>query len=119
MRLLLNKAFFGKKNCFKVALNERRECYFHFGMEKNGSYEWKKVKMSDAELGEISQVLRKERNSTAFFHNFNGNKTQIWVNRKDNHFFIKVRELSKSFSEGEQEVLRILLERAILQMNSL
>jgi hypothetical protein len=117
MKLLLNKAFFGKNNCFKLTLNDKKECYFHFGIQKAGSYGWKKVKMSDIELGEIIQVLKKEKSSTAFFHNFNGSKTQIWVNRKEKFFFIKVKELSKSFSEGEQAVLRILLEKTIWKMN--
>lgn len=117
MKLAINKAFFGKKNCFKLILNDQKECYFHFGIEKNGIYEWKKVKMNDNELGEIIQVLRKDKPTISFFHNFNGNSTQIWINRKDNYFFIKVKELSKSFSEGEQEVLKILLEHIILEMN--
>ena len=117
LKLILNKAFFGKSNCFKLILNDNKECYFHFGVDKNGSYEWKKVKMNEIELGEIVQVLRKDKPNVSFFHKFNGNDTQIWVNRKENYFFIKVKELSKSFSEGEQEVLRILLENAIWKMN--
>ena len=117
MKFVLNKAFFGKSNCFKITLNDKSECYFHFGVEKNGGYTWKKVKMCDNELGEIIQVLRKDKNSVAFFHNFNGSSTQIWINRKDKYFFIKVKELSKSFSEGEQVVLLILLENTIWEMN--
>ena len=114
----MNKAFFGKNNCFKVLLNDNKECYLHFGIQKEDNYKWKKVKMSDIELGEILLVLRKEKNSVSFFHKYNGNDTQIWINRKEDYFFIKVKELSKSFSPGEQEVLRILLEKTILEMNS-
>jgi len=117
LKLKINKAFFGKNNCFKLILNEEKECYFHFGTEKSDSYEWKKVKMSDNELGEILHVLKKEKPSVAFFHKYNGADTQIWINRKDNYFFIKVKELSKSFSEGEQKVLELLLSYTILEMN--
>ena len=101
-----------------MILNEQKECYFHFGTEKNNSYEWKKVKMCDNELGEIVLVLQNKKTSTAFFHKFKGNDTQIWINKKDKYFFIKVKELSKSFSEGEQVVLKILLENIIWKMNS-
>lgn len=117
MKLKINKAFFGKNNCFKLILNEEKECYFHFGTKNVDNYEWKKVKMSDNELGEIIQVLKKEKPSIAFFHKYNDSGTQIWVNCKDNFFFIKVKELSKSFSEGEQKVLELLLKYVIIEMN--
>jgi hypothetical protein len=117
LKLLINKAFFGKNNCFKLILNEDKECYFHFGIQKDNNYDWKKVKMSDNELGEIIQVLKKEKLQVSFFHKYNDSGTQIWVNAKDNFFFIKVKELSKSFSEGERKVLEILLEDVILKMN--
>ncbi len=118
MKLQLNKAFFGKNNCFKLILNTQNECYFHFGVQQDNVYQWKKVKINDMELGEIVQVLRKDKPSVSFFHKYNGTDTQIWVNRKDKFFFIKVKELSKSFSEGEQEVLRVLLEQSIWKMNA-
>ena len=110
MKLKINKAFFGKNNCFKLILNDENECYFHFGVQDKGVYQWKKVKMSDSELGEIINVLKKEKPQISFFHKFNEDSTQIWINKKDNFFFIKVKELSKSFSEGEQKVLEILLK---------
>ena len=118
MKLKLNKAFFGKNNCFKLILNDKNECYFHFGIQNNGSYDWKKVKMSDNEVGDIVRVLNGKADSVCFFHKYNNYDTQIWVNRKEKYFFIKVKELSKSFSTGEQEVLRILLEKCVLVMNA-
>ena len=117
MKLIINRAFFGKSNCFKLTLNEDGECYFHFGIEENKKYLWKKVKISDVELGDILGVIEKKKVSIAFFHDYNGTKTQIWVNMKEDYFFIKVKELSKSFSNGEQNVLRILIEKTILEMN--
>jgi len=75
--------------------------------------------MGDNELAEIVRVLLGKVTQVSFFHKYNGNDTQIWVNKKDKYFFIKVKELSKSFSTGEREVLRVLLENIIWKMNSL
>lgn len=119
--LLLNKAFFGKNNCLKITLNMDKDCYFHFGVLKNeqqNSWEWKKVKFNDMELGEMINVLDNKKPSVSFFHKFNGGQTQIWVNKSEKYFFIKVKELSKSLSEGEQAVLKVLLERLIWIMNT-
>ena len=116
MELLVNKSFFGKENCLKIQLNNEKECYFHFGIGKNNEWIWHKIKMNDIELGEIIQVLQGKKPSVAFFHKINGSDRQIWVNKKDKYFFIKIKELSKSLSEGEQEVLRILLENIIWEM---
>ncbi|MFP4567485.1 MAG: hypothetical protein ACLFN8_00930 [Candidatus Woesearchaeota archaeon] len=116
MKKIFGRDFFGKDNCLKAYLNERCEFYFEFGKNIGSSWSWKKVKMSDVELGEILLVLEEKKSSVAFFHDFNGDKTQIWVNR-DKFFFIKVKELSKSLSAGEQVVLRELLRYATLRMN--
>lgn len=118
IKKLVGKDFFGKNNCLKAYLNEKLEFYFEFGKKEKESWSWKKVKMSDLELGEIILVLEDKKKSVAFFHDFKGDKTQIWVN-KDKFFFIKVKELSKSLSDGEQTVLREMLKYAILRMNLL
>lgn len=116
MKKLFGKDFFGKDNCLKAYLNEKLDFYLEFGKKQKDSWSWKKVKMNDLELGEIILVLEDKKSSVAFFHNFNGDKTQIWVN-KDKFLFIKVKELSKSLSDGEQVVLRELLKHAVLRMN--
>ena len=117
--LLLNKAFFGKNNCLKITLNMSKDCYFHFGVLKNEkNWGWKKVKFNDMELGEIINVLENKKPSVSFFHKFNGGQTQIWINKSEKYFFIKVKELSKSLNEGEQTVLKVLLERIIWIMNT-
>ena len=116
MKKIVSKDFFGKDNCLRAYLNEKLDFYFEFGKKDKSSWSWKKVKMNDLELGEIILVLEQKKSSVSFFHDFKGDKTQIWVNR-DKFFFIKVKELSKSLSDGEQVVLRELLKYSVLRMN--
>ncbi len=116
MKKLFGRDFFGKNTCFKAYLNDKCEFYFEFGKKEGDAWSWKKVKMNDLELADIILVLEKEKKSVSFFHDFKGDKTQIWVNQ-DKFFFIKVKELSKSFSDGEKVVLRELLKYAVLRMN--
>lgn len=120
----LQKAFFGKDNCLKVTLSKDLECYFEFGTPKSadtvqgsGNWNWKPVKFSDMELGEIVNVLEGKKDSVSFFHDFKGDKTQIWVKKSDKFFTIKVKELSKGLSDGEQTVLRELLKHIIVRMS--
>jgi hypothetical protein len=120
----LSKAFFGKDNCLKVYLNDKLECYFEFGTPKKQSssqedkkWVWKPVKFNDAELGEMIGVLEGRKESVSFFHNFKGEKTQIWVRKNDDKFSIKVKELAKGLNFGEQMVLRELLGHCIVRMN--
>ena len=124
MKLVINKPFFGKNNCLKATLNDAGEFYFHFGTPKSSqtneaesSWNWKKVKMNDGELADILLVLENQKESTAFFHDFKGEKTQIWISRKEKFFFIKIKEVNKSLTEPEQVVLRELLKYCILRMN--
>jgi hypothetical protein len=117
MKLVINKAFFGKGNCLKATLNDAGEFYFHFGVEKGEEWSWKKLKMNDGELADILLVLEKKKESTAFFHDFKGDKTQFWVSRKDNFAFLKIKEVNKSLTEPEQVVLGELLKYCILRMN--
>jgi hypothetical protein len=116
MKKITGKDFFGKDNCLKAYLNNNLEFYFEFGKKNNEAWTWKKVKMSDIELGEIIMVLEDKKKNVSFFHDFKGDKTQIWVN-KEKYCFIKVRELSKSLSDGEQIILRELIKYSILRMN--
>jgi len=120
-RELVKRSFFGKNNCFKFVLYDGGVVMFHFGVESGGEWRWKKVKMSDAELGEILLVLEGRLREASFYHSFGEGDdqrvTRIWVNRKDDSFFIRVKELSKSFNKGEQRVLESLLNHAVLRMN--
>lgn len=115
---IVSKAFFGKNNCLKAYLNENLDFYFEFGKtEDEKTWSWKKVKMNDDELGQIINVLENNEQSVSFFHDFKEDKTQIWVNKKDKFLFIKVKELSKSLTIGEQIVLRELLKYSVLRTN--
>lgn len=115
---ILTKAFFGKKNCLKAYLNDKLDFYLEFGKTADEkTWSWKKVKMNDDELGQILSVLEGTQDSVSFFHSFKEDKTQIWVNKSKEAFFIKVKELSKSLSIGEQYVLRELLKYSIIRMN--
>lgn len=113
-RLLFNKAFFGKTTCLKVTQNTSGEVYFHFGLEQNKNWTWKKVKFSDTELAQIINVLNGKNNSVCFFHNFNDDKTQIWITRKENSVTFKTKHSSRSLVDGEILVLEILLKQFIL-----
>ena len=119
-KLHLQKAFFGKNNCLKITLNNNMECYFEFGTPKKETkdgWNWKPVKFSDIELGEIISVLEGEKEGINFFHDFKGDKTQIWIKKTDKFFSIKVKELSKGLNNGEQIVLREILKHIIVRMN--
>lgn len=111
--LLIDEAFFGKINCLKIQFNNQKECYFHLGLDTKGKWDWQKVKMSNNELGEIIWLLKRDIGKCAFFHSFGTSKTQIWCNKSEKGFSIKVDKVSKNLSIGEAEVLRVVLEEII------
>jgi hypothetical protein len=106
-------------------LNDKLECYFEFGTPRVKGDEhqdtkkwfWKAVKFNDAELGEMIGVLEGRKESVSFFHDFKGDKTQIWVRKNADKFSIKVKELAKGLNFGEQMVLRELLGHCVVRMN--
>jgi hypothetical protein len=114
---ILNRAFFGKINCLKILMNSEKEVYFHIGLLKMGNWEWKKVKMSDNELGEIIGALSKCDGACAFYHKYNDKKAQIWVKKSEKSCNVKINEVSKNLTIGEFEVLRIILEQCVRMMN--
>lgn len=114
-KIILSKAFFGKSNCLKVTLNDKKETYFHFGVEQKNEWTWKKVKFSDVELGEMILVLEGKKEKIAFYHKFNNDNTQIWISKKDNGLILKVKEVSKGLIENEAKVLELLLKHIIVR----
>jgi hypothetical protein len=114
---ILNRAFFGKINCLKILMNSEKEVYFHLGLKKMGNWDWKKVKMSDNELGEIINVLSCKDGACSFFHSYNEKKAQIWIKKSEKSCNVKINEVSKNLTVGEFEVLRILLEQCVRMMN--
>lgn len=115
--LLINRAFFGKDNAFKFMLTKDRECYFQVGKESGDEWKWKKAKMNDLELAEIYDFLRKEKEKVNFYHEFEGDKTQIWISRKNEYIFIKIEDYTKRLSLSEQVVLEKLIDHGIVRMN--
>lgn len=113
---LLDKAFFGKDNCLTVQLRDGA-CYFKWGKKNTSSWDWKSVKFSDVELGEIVSLLKGATTEVKFFHSFNEEKTQIWMRRIEDAVVCKAGTYTKGLSSGEQEVLRVLLEHTIWMMN--
>jgi len=115
--LILEKAFFGKINCFKIQMNQNKEVYFHIGISNKNNWDWTKVKMNDGELGELIWLLEKDEGKCSFYHSFNNSKTQIWCNKNKDRFSIKIDKLSKNFTIGEFSVLKIILKECIIKMN--
>lgn len=114
--LILQKDFFTKTTCFKVQLNKDKECYFHWGLKTGEKWGWVKVKVNDSEIGEVIRILDGKKPSIAFFHQYNGVKRQIWVSRKEDKVYLKVTEMTKSLTDGEQEVLSAILKHIIVKM---
>ncbi len=111
--LICEKLFFGSINCLKVQLSINLEIYFHIGLKEANKWIWNKVKMSENEIGEIIHILKKDEGKASFFHKYENNNTQIWCNKSDDKFTIKINKISKSLAKGEFEVLRITLETFI------
>jgi hypothetical protein len=120
-KMILNKCFFGKSNCLKIMLNTNKECYMHWGIEKDKIWQWLRAKFHDEELGKIIRVLDGKLPSIAFFHSYNENKAQFWINRKENVVLLRAKtltlDMAKSLDDGSQEVLSTLLKIIIGRMN--
>lgn len=114
---VLERIFFGKDNAFKLNFTSEGNTYFQLGVKEDDSWTWKKVKMNDIELGQIINVLENNAPKASFYHEFEGERTQIWVNRKDKYVFIRIGKNSKGLNAGEQTVLRELLKHAVLRSN--
>lgn len=117
MKSIFNRAFFGKSNCLKFILNSKQEVYIHLGLNKGDVWNWKKVKFNDDELGGILNFFEQKLESISFFHDFKGDKTQIFINRKNDFVFFRIGEFTKSLSLNEQVVLRELIRHSIVRMN--
>ena len=113
----MNRAFFGKTTCLKIQYNNGT-IYFHMGKKDGESWSWDKVKMGEEECGEIVRVINGKQDKAAFFHQFGDNSNKIWVSKKDDAVFVKINEVSKGLTGGEQEVLRVILERLIFDSAS-
>ena len=111
----LDKCFFGQKTALKVQYNQdKNSIYIGIGKKDEADqWTWKNAKIKDTEAAEIIRVLTGKTDSTSFYHTYNDNKSQIWINRKGEQVFFKIDEFAKGLNTGEQEVLKIVLLEAI------
>ena len=111
----LDKCFFGQKTALKVQYNQdKNSIYIGIGKKDEADqWTWKNAKIKDTEAAEIIRVLTGKTDSTSFYHTYNDNITQIWINRKEEQVFFKIDEFAKGLNTGEQEVLKIVLLEAI------
>lgn len=126
IQYIINKPFFSKTTCLKVMLVSKtikdmkiKECYFNWGIIQNGTknnWKWIKAKFKDTELGEIVGVLSGISDSVSFCHRYNNVIRSIWVYKKSGKVSLKVKEVSKSLTVGEQIVLSNVLNQIIQQM---
>jgi hypothetical protein len=116
-KTILERAFFGKTNCLKTQLNSKGEFYFQFGTQEGSEWKWKNIKMNDMELGDILLVLEGNKQSTSFIHDFKGDKTQLWISKKEDAAFFKIKETTKGLNLSEVIVLRELIKHSIVRMN--
>ena len=110
---ILNKCFFGKITCLRVQINQKKEFYIHMGILKNQNWLWDKIKLNEMEIGEIIYSLNQIEHKTSFFHKFNKSSSQVWINKSKEKLTIKVNDVSKSFSVGEIEILKIILKKSL------
>ena len=114
--LLVDKAFFGKDNCLSLQV-KKEACYMKWGRKTGGSWEWKTVKFSDVELGELLALIDGTVPEVKFFHSFGDDKTQLWFTCKDNSLICKAGAFTKGLSLGEMRVLGVLLGHSVWMMN--
>lgn len=117
----INKAFFGQDNALKIQYNtDTNEVYLHLGKVHEKVWTWYRAKLNDVELGNIIQVLVGKINHISFFHKFNSNPQQIFVDRSKNGktFAFRIGSMSKALNEAEAYVLKILIESLIVKLNS-
>lgn len=119
--LKINKAFLGQKSALKLQLNKENEAYIHVGKKnQDDKWEWQRAKFEESELGSILQLLTGKSEKFTTVHEFEGEKKSIAFNmvKDKNLFFVKIGTISsKPLAAGEQEVLRILIEKVILDIN--
>jgi hypothetical protein len=113
----LDKCFFGQKSALKVQYNPEGKAIF-LGIGKKGeddSWTWKTAKLKDTESAEIILVIRGKAETASFYHTFKGGTTRVSINRNNGTIFFRVEDYARALNPGEKEVLRMILEEAILR----
>jgi len=114
--LLVDKAFFGKDNCLSLQV-KKDACFMKWGRKNGSSWEWKTVKFSDVELGELLALIDGDVSEAKFFHSFGEDKTQLWFKKSENSLVCKAGDFTKGLSLGEMRVLGVLLGHSVWMMN--
>lgn len=107
-----------KNNALKIQYNkDKNQIFFHAGKKDNDKWNWIRSKFSDSEIGEILRVLNGKIDKCSFYHQYNGKAKRTWINKKNGYLFFKIEDISKALNSGEQEVMKVLLEKVILLAN--
>lgn len=116
----LARAFFGRESCVRFEHNTLGT-WMMAGRKNGNGWTWQKAKLNPAELGDILSVLAGRVDKVGFFHTFTKDgvkkETRINVNRtvESPNVFFRIEENAKPVNLGEQEVLRIFLERILTE----
>lgn len=112
----LKHSFFGQANCLTIS-NGNIGSFMSIGKKNGTGWNWEAAKMSLPELGDIIAVLKGVVDKVSFFHQYEGKKTQIWVNKESEKgiVFFKIQDHAKPLNQGEQQVLQVILKEIILQ----
>ena len=114
----IRKPFFGKDSCLVFQVNaQARKVFLDVGKKENDAWNWKKAKLDDEEMAQILRVLQGDAEEASFYHEYKGNATKIWVNRKEDNVYFRIEDQSKALTPPQQTILDVLLREAILAVN--
>lgn len=114
----IRKPFFGKDTCLVFQANgPAGKVFLDVGKKEEDAWKWNKAKIDDEEMGEILLVLQGEAEEASFYHEFEGNTTKIWVNRKQDKVYFRIEGQSKALTPAQQAILKVLLREAIVTAN--
>ena len=114
----LARAFFGQQSCLRMESNENG-VWMMVGRRNGQRWVWQKAKLNPAEVGDILCVLAGKADKIGFFHTYekDGVKKETKINiskaEDSSNVFFRIGEHAKPLNAGEQEVLKVLLERAL------
>lgn len=123
MQSIINKCFIAQTTAVKFQLTQDKDeikAFMHVGRKNEDKWDWEKSKLHDGELAEILLVLEGKKEGVNFFHKFNGDSKQIYVNRDKRDgkaVWFKIQKLQKPLIPPEQRVLKVLLEWMIMRKN--
>lgn len=121
VNLLINKAFMSEKSAFKIQLSDSKEIFFQMGKvdEAKKEWIWTPAKMSVNELGEVIDFIdNPNRKDATFFHKHDSKTKVVKFSRNENPkypYSVAIDKSQRTMSIGELQVLKVLLEKVIIQ----